>query len=153
MFVRSFHAYSPVRDEDWIGSTAGSSLDTPAVVLRLHVASAYVPWRGSAESCERRAHSLRHDAHENVQPLRERSAWRSAMHVVRTERRERKHAWEVDAGHGGLVPSLAWHEGVGVDGAPDLYSCMLLSVHWGSVSTERSGVLVLHCMLTCCFVR
>ena len=36
VFVRSFHAYSPVRDEDWIGSTAGSSLDTPAVVLRLH---------------------------------------------------------------------------------------------------------------------
>ena len=35
VFVRSFHAYSPMRNENRIGSTAGS-LDTPAVVLRLH---------------------------------------------------------------------------------------------------------------------
>ena len=36
VFVRSFHAYSPERNEDWISNAAGIGLDTPAVVLRLH---------------------------------------------------------------------------------------------------------------------
>ena len=36
VFVRSFHAYSPLRNQDWISDAAGVGLDTPAVVLRLH---------------------------------------------------------------------------------------------------------------------